>query len=239
MYQHVLCTQGNTTYFLGGRTVIRSHNFMPNRWRNNGRSDRLFSWAPKSLWTVTAAMKLEDFAPWKKSHDKPRQHIKTQRHYFAYRGLSSQSYGFSSSHAWMWEQNNKKGWALKNWCRWTVVLVMTLESPLDSKEIKPVNPKGNQLNIHWKDWCWSWSSNTLATWWEELTHSVLMLGKIEGRRSRGRQRMRWLYGITDSMDMSLSKGDVEGSLACCSPWGRKESDLTERLNSNRTVIQNK
>ena len=66
-----------------------------------------------------------------------------QRHYFANKGLSSQSYDFSNSHVWMWELNHKEGWALKNWCFWTVVLEKTLESPLDCKEIKSVNPKGN------------------------------------------------------------------------------------------------
>ena len=70
----------------------------------------------------------------------------------------------------MWELNHKKGWASKNWCLWTMVLEKTLQNPLDSKEIKPVHPKGNQLSVHWKDWCWSWSSNTLATWCEQLTY---------------------------------------------------------------------
>ena len=83
-------------------------------------------------------------ASWKKSYDKPRQRIKKQRHHFADKGLYSQSHGFSSSHVWMWELNHKDSWALKNWCFWTVVLEKTLESPMDSKEIKPVNPKGNQ-----------------------------------------------------------------------------------------------
>ena len=83
-------------------------------------------------------------APWKKSYDKPRQYIKKQRHYFANKGLSSQSYGFSSSHVWMWELDYKESWVLKNWCFRTVVLNKTLESPLDCKVIKPVNPKGNQ-----------------------------------------------------------------------------------------------
>ena len=91
---------------------------------------------------VTEAMKLKD-APWKKSYDQPRQCIQKQKHHFAKKGLYSQSYGFSSSHVQMWELNHKEGWALKNWCCWSVVLEKTLESPLDSKEIKPVNPKGN------------------------------------------------------------------------------------------------
>ena len=83
-------------------------------------------------------------APWKKSYDQPRQHIKKQRHYFANKDPSSQSYGFSSCHVWMWELDHKESWALKNWCFWTVVLEKTLESPLDCKEIQPVHPKGDQ-----------------------------------------------------------------------------------------------
>ena len=83
-------------------------------------------------------------APWKKSYGQPRQHIKKQRYYFADKGPSSQSYGFSSSHVWMWELDYKESWVPKNWCFWTVVLENTLESPLDSKEIKPVNSKGNK-----------------------------------------------------------------------------------------------
>ena len=83
-------------------------------------------------------------APWKKSYEQPRQHIKKQSHYFANKGLSSQSYGFSSSHVQMWEWDYKESWALKNWCFWTVVLEKTLESPLECKEIQPVHPKGDQ-----------------------------------------------------------------------------------------------
>ena len=113
---------------------------MANRWGNNGNSDRLyFLGLQKSLQMVAIAMKLKD-APWKKSYDQPRQHIKKQRHYFANKCLSSQSYGFSSSPVWM----RKARWALKNWCFWTVVLKKSLESPLDCKKIKPVHPKGNQ-----------------------------------------------------------------------------------------------
>ena len=77
-------------------------------------------------------------APWKKTYDQPKQHIKMQRHYFANKGTSSQSYGFSSSHVWMWELDYKESWMLKNWCFWAMVLEKTLESPLDCKEIKPV-----------------------------------------------------------------------------------------------------
>ena len=106
--------------------------------------------------------------PWKESYDQPRQDIEKQRHTFVNKGPSSQGYGFSSGHIWMWEWDYKESWAPKNWCFWTVVL-KTLESPLDCKEIQPVHPKA-VLGAHWKDWCWSWNSNTLATWCEEVTH---------------------------------------------------------------------
>ena len=84
------------------------------------------------------------FSPWKKSYDQPRQHTKKQKHYFAKKGPSSQSYVFPSSHVWMWKLDYKQSWVLKNWCFWTVVLEKTLESPLDCKGIKSVHPKGNQ-----------------------------------------------------------------------------------------------
>ena len=86
-------------------------------------------------------------APWEKSYDQPRQNIKKQRYYFTSKGPSSQSYGFSSSHVWVWELDYKESWALKNWCFWTVVLEKTLESPLDCKGIQPVHSKGNQFWI--------------------------------------------------------------------------------------------
>ena len=102
--------------------------------------------------------------PGKESYDKPRQHIKEQRHHFAGKGPCSQSCGSSSSHVQMWEVNYKEDWAPKNWCFQIVMLDKTLESPLDNKEIKPIKPEGNQ------SWLLSWSSSTLAIWCEELTH---------------------------------------------------------------------
>ena len=120
-------------------------------------------------------------------------------------GMPSQSYSFSSSHVWMWELDHKEGWVLKNWCFQTVVLENTLESPLDCKEIKPVNPKQNQ------PWIFIGRTDAEAEapihghlmWRTDSLEKTLVLGKIEGRRRW--QRMKWLDGITDSMDMSLSK----------------------------------
>ena len=82
--------------------------------------------------------------PWKESYDQPRQQIKKQRHYFANKGPSSQGYGFSTGHVWLWGLDYKQSWVPKNWCFWTVVLEKTLESPLDWKDIQPVHPKGDQ-----------------------------------------------------------------------------------------------
>ena len=127
--------------------------------------------------------------------------LKKQRHYFANKGPSSQSYDFSNSHVWMWELDHKESWKLKNWYFWTVLLEKTLESPLDCKEIIPVNPKGNQ------SWIFIGRTDALATWWEELTEwkRPWYWGKIEGRRRKEWQRLRWLDVITNWMDMSLRK----------------------------------
>ena len=143
------------------------------------------------------------FSPWKESYDQPRQHIKKQRHYFANKSPSSQGYGFSSSH--VWELGHKESWVLKNWCFWAVVLEKTLESPLDCKEIQPVHPKGDQ------SWVFTGRTDVEAEtpifghlmWRADSLEKTWMLEKIEGRRRRGRQRMRWLDGIIDLMDMGL------------------------------------
>ena len=149
---------------------------------------------------VTAAMTLKDACSLeKKLWPNFRWHIKKQRHCFTNKGPSSQGYGFSSSHVWMWELNYKVSRAPKNWCFWTVVLEKTLESPLDCKEIQPeYSLEGLMLKL--KLQCFGH-----LTWRADLFEKTLMLRKIEDRRRRGRQRMRWLDGITSMMDMSLSK----------------------------------
>ena len=180
-------------------------------------------------------------APWKNSYDKPRQHIKKQKHHFTDRGPYSQSYGFSSSHVQMWELDHKEGWVPMNRCFRTVVLEKTLESPLDSKEIKPVNPKGNQS--------WIFIGRTgaeaeAAILWPPdskgwVTRKTQMLGKIEGRRRRGKQRMRWLDDMTDSMDMSLSKlwsWWWTGKPGVLQSWGCKELDMIEQLNETELKL---
>ena len=152
---------------------------------------------------------------------------------FTFKG-SSQNYGFSRSHVWVWELDHKENWVPKNWFFWTVVLEKTLESPLDCKEIKPVHPKGNQ----------SWifvgrtdaEAETSILWQTDSFENTLMLGKTEGRRRRGWQGTRCLDGITDSMNQfEQTPGDSEGqgNLMCCSPWGSKDSDMTEQLNWTR------
>ena len=109
--------------------------------------------------------------PRKESYDQHRQHIKKQSHSFVNKGLSSQGYGFSSGHVWMWELDYTESWVPKNWCFWTVVLEKTLESLLDCKEIQPVHPKGNQSWIFiGRTDAEAETPNTLATWCEELTH---------------------------------------------------------------------
>ena len=180
------------------------------------------------------------FAPWKKSYDKPRQHVKKQRHCFTNKGPSRQSYWnshwFSNSHVWMWELDHKESWALKNWRFWTAVLGKTLESPLDCKAIKPVHPKGNQ------SWVFNGTTDVEAEapiLWPPDTKSWLI-----GKDPDAEKYWRWEEkGITeDEMagwhyrlnghEFEQAPGDDEGqgSLACYSPWSHKESDtvMTEQ-----------
>ena len=160
-------------------------------------------------------------------------------------GRHSQSYGFSSGHVWMWELDYKENWALKNWCFWTVLLekfffcLFVWEDSWESLGLKgdPISQsyRKSVLTIHWKDLCWSWSSNTLATWWKNW-----IIGKDPDAGKDWRQEEKgttedemvgwhhWLNG--HDFEQALGVGDVQGSLACCSPWGHRESDMTERLN---------
>ena len=176
--------------------------------------------------------------PWKKSYDQPRQHIKKQRHYFANKGPSSQSYGFSSSHLWMWELDHKESWAPKNWCLLTVVLEKTLESLLDCKEIQAVHPKGNQswifigrtdaeAPILWapnaKNWLLRKDPDAEKDWRQEEK------GTIEDAMFGWHH---WLHG--HEFEQALGIGDGPGSLVCCSAWGREVSEMTEHLNWTET-----
>ena len=172
--------------------------------------------------------------PWKKSYDQPRQHIK--KHYFANKGPSSQCYGFSSSHVWMWELDYKENWVLKNWCFWTVVLEKTLESPLDCKEIQPVHPTIDQ------SWVFIGRTNVKAetpTLWPPDAKSWLIwkdcdAGKDWGQEEKGTTEdeivgwHHWLNG--HEFGWTPRVGDGQGGLASCGPWSHKESDTTERLN---------
>ena len=175
-------------------------------------------------------------APWKKSYDQPRQCIQKQRHHFADKDASSQGYGFFSSRVWMRELDYNESWVPKNWCFWTVVLEKTLASPLDCKEIQPVLPKGNQSWIFivrtdaeadapviWppdaKSWL-IWKDPDAGKDWRQ-----------EENRMTEDEMVRWHHWLDGyELEQAPGVGDGQGGLACCSPWGRKESDMTEWLN---------
>ena len=166
-------------------------------------------------------------APWKKSYNKPRQHIKKQRRYFANKGLSSQIYGFSSSHVWMRELDCRESWTRKNWCCWTAALEKTLESPLNCKEIQPVNPKGNQ----------SWifigrtdaEAETPILWPPDAKNWLIGkdpdAGRDWGQEEKGMTEdemngwHHWLNG--HKFVQAPWVGDGQGGLACCDSWGRR------------------
>ena len=185
---------------------------------------------------VIAAMKLKMFTPWKESYDQPRQHIKKQRHYFVNKGPSSQGNGFSSGLVWMWELGYKENWVPKNWCFWTVVLEKTLESPLDFEEIQPVHSKGDQ----------SWvfigrddvEAETPALWPPDVKNWLIgkdpVAGKDWGEEEKGTtedEMAGWHHRLDGhGFEWTPGVGDGQGGLACCSPWGCKESDMTEWLN---------
>ena len=148
-------------------------------------------------------------APWKKSYDQSRQHNKKQRHYFANKSSSVQSYVFSSSDVWMWELEYKVSSVPKNGCFWTAVLRKTFESPLECKETHSVYPKGNQYWIFIEGPILKLKLQYFGhlMWRTDSFEKTRMLGNIEGKRRRGRQ-MGWLNGIINPMDMSFSKPQV-------------------------------
>ena len=210
---------------------------MANRWGNNRSSDRLFSWAPKSLHMVTAAMKLKDTCSLgKKAMTNLDNITRLQRHYFADKGPYCQSSGFSSSPIWMWELGHKESWALKDWCFWTVVLEKTLESPLAWKEIKPVGHTGNK----------SWiiigrtdnETEAPILWPLDANNWFIRKDPDAGKKRRQEEkgmtedvRVRWHHWLVGhEFEQVLSVGDGQGSLACCSPRGFKELDMIEQLN---------
>ena len=144
-----------------------------------------------------------EITPWKESYDQPRQHIKKQRHYFASKGPSSQSYGFPSSHVWMRELNKRQHWrtdAFELWCWRRLLRVPWTARRSNQSILKEINPEYSLEGLMLKLKLQYFGH---LMWRADLLEKSLMLGKIEGRRRRGRQRMRWLDGITDSMDMSL------------------------------------
>ena len=158
------------------------------------------------------------------------------RELLANKGPSSQSYGFSSRHVWMWELDYKESWVPKNWCFWTVVLEKTHESPLDCKEIQPVHSKGNQ------SWIFTGRTDAEAEasilWPPDVKNRLVgkdpEAGKDWRREEKGTTEdemigwHHWLNG--HEFEQASGVGDGQGGLACCSPWGRKEMDTTERLN---------
>ena len=175
-------------------------------------------------------------APWKKSYDQPRQHIKNQRHHFANKGPYSQSYGFSSSHVWIWELDHKEGWELKNWCFQTVVLERVLRVSWTARRssFKEILKKIN-TEYSFKDR--GWSASTLATWCEELTRwkrlcywESLRAGEGDKRRWDG-----WMASLTQWTEFEQGDSGGQKSLVYFSPWDHKRLDVTWWLNSNNKL----
>ena len=141
-------------------------------------------------------------------------------------------YGFSRSHIQMWQSDHKEGWALKNWSFWIVMQEKTLKSPLDLQGDQTNQSwRKSTLNIHWKDWCWNWSSNTLATWLEEPTHWkrpwCWARLRTKGEGAAENEMVRWHHWL-NGHEFEQAPGDDEGqgSPVCYSPWGHKELDMT-------------
>ena len=172
-------------------------------------------------------------APWSKSYNQPTQHIKKQRHYFANKGLSNQSYGFSSSHVWVWELVYKTSWVLKNWCFWTVVLRRLLRVPWTAMRsnqsiLKEISSEYSLEGLMLKLKLQYFGHLMQRT---DSLEKTLVLGKIEGLRKKGLTEdemvgwHHWLDG--HEFEQTPGVGDGQGSLVCCCSWGHKELDMTE------------
>ena len=175
---------------------------------------------------------------WKKTYDKLSSVLKSRDITLPTKVYIVQAMIFFSSHVWMWELDCKNGWVLKNWCFWTVMLEKTLESPLDSKEIKPVNPKGYEYSLEGLLLKLKLQYFGHLMWRADSLEKILMMAKIEDRRKSVTEKEmigwhHWLDG--HEFEQTPGDGDGPGSLACCSPWGHKELDMTEQLNSNKLL----
>ena len=216
---------------------------MADRWGNSGNSVRLYFGG--SIITADGDCSHE-IKIWLLLGRKVMTNLdsifKKQRHYVANRGPSSQGYGFFSGHVWMWELDCEEGWALKNWCFWTVVLEKTLESPLDCKEIQPVHSEGDQP---WDIFGRNDAKDEAPVFWPPHKKNWLIgkdsdAGRDWGQEEKGTIEVEmtgwhhWLDGRES--EWTLGDGDGQGGLACCASWGRKESDTTERLNWTEYLI---
>ena len=171
-------------------------------------------------------------APWKKSYDKPRQHIKKERHYFVDKDSYGQSSGFSSSHVWVLELDHKESWVLENWCFWTVVLEKSLESPLDCKEIKPAHPKGDQSWIFIRTT--DAEAETPVLWPPNANSWLIRKDPDAGKDWRPEEKemtedemVGWHQQLDGrEFEQAPGVGDGQGSLACTKSWTQL-SDWTE------------